>query len=203
MAPDAAAADPRSPGSAEGDFALVRASQRGDHEAFGLLVSRHAPSILSLTTRMLGHTADAEDVAQETFVAAFKALPDFKCVSKFSTWLYRIATNKCTDALRARRPESISLDAGSDESAVAWETANEETPHWELEQAELAWELDTAIQALPYLYRESFVLKHIEGLGYDEMSEVLGVHRDTLKMRVYKARTMLCQSLAHLQGAPR
>jgi RNA polymerase sigma-70 factor (ECF subfamily) len=53
---------------------------------------------------------------------------------------------------------------------------------------------------LPHLYRESFVLKHIEGLGYDEMSEILGVHRDTLKMRVYKARTMLCQSLAHLRG---
>jgi len=185
------------------DAALVRASQRGDREAFGVLVSRHAPSILSLTTRMLGQTADGEDMAQETFVAAYKALSEFKFVSKFSTWLYRIATNKCTDALRARRPENISLDATGDESSLAWETANEETPHWELEQAELAWELDTAIQALPHLYRESFVLKHIEGLGYDEMSAILGVHRDTLKMRVYRARTLLCQSLAHLDGAHR
>ena len=67
---------------------------------------------------------------------------------------------------------------------MAWETADEETPHWELEQAELAWELDKGIQALPPLYRESFVLRHVEGLGYDEMSAILGVHRDTLKMRV-------------------
>jgi RNA polymerase sigma-70 factor, ECF subfamily len=185
------------------DAALVRASQRGDREAFGMLVSRHAPSILSLTTRMLGQAADAEDVAQETFVAAYKALSRFHFDSKFSTWLYRIAANKCTDALRARRPENISLDATGDESSLAWETASEETPHWELEQAELAWELDTAIQALPHLYRESFVLKHIEGLGYDEMSAILGVHRDTLKMRVYKARTLLCQSLAHLGSAHR
>ena len=189
--------------AAADDVALVRACQRGDREAFGVLVSRHARSILSLTTRMLGQTADAEDVSQETFVAAYKALSRFQFDSKFSTWLYRIATNKCTDALRARRPENISLDAGGDESALAWETANEETPLGELEQAELAWELDTAIQALPHLYRESFVLKHIEGLGYDEMSAILGVHRDTLKMRVYKARTLLCQSLAHLDGAHR
>jgi RNA polymerase sigma-70 factor (ECF subfamily) len=188
------------------DVALVRASQRGDRDAFGVLVSRHAPSILSLTTRMLGQTADAEDVAQDTFVAAYKALADFKFVAKFSTWLYRIAVNKCTDSLRARRPDTISLDAEGDESAgnvVAWEIASGDTPHWELERAELAWELDQAIQALPILYRESFVLKHVEGLGYDEMSEILGVHRDTLKMRVYKARTLLCRSLAHLDGAKR
>ena len=131
--------------AAADDVALVRASQRGDRAAFGVLVSRHAPSILSLTMRMLGQTADAEDVAQETFVAAYKALSRFQFDSKFSTWLYRIAANKCTDALRARRPEDISLDASSDEGSLAWETANEETPHWELEQAELAWELDTAI----------------------------------------------------------
>jgi RNA polymerase sigma-70 factor (ECF subfamily) len=181
----------------------VRAAQRGDRDAFGLLVSRHASSILSVTTRMVGPIADAEDVAQEAFVAAYKALPGFQLDSKFSTWLYRIAVNKCTDWLRARRPETISFDPTGNEGAAAWETADEETPHWELEQAELAWELDKAIQALPPLYRESFVLRHVEGLGYDEMSAILGVHRDTIKMRVYKARTLLCQSLAHLAGAHR
>ena len=180
------------------DAALVRRSLGGDQEAFGVLVSRHARSILSVTSRMLGPSADAEDVAQETFVAAFKSLASFQFGAKFSTWLYRIAVNKCTDALRARRP-TVSLDEGGDESTAARETADEETPQWELEQVELAWELDKGIQALPHLYRESFVLKHIEGLGYDEMSEILGVNRDTLKMRVYKARTMLCQSLGHLR----
>ena len=180
------------------DAALVRRSLGGDQEAFGVLVSRHARSIVSVTSRMLGPSADAEDVAQETFVAAFKSLASFQFGAKFSTWLYRIAVNKCTDALRARRP-TVSLDEGGDESTAAWETADEETPQWELEQVELAWELDKGIQALPHLYRESFVLKHIEGLGYDEMSEILGVNRDTLKMRVYKARTMLCQSLGHLR----
>ncbi len=171
-----------------------------------MLVSRHARSILSVTTRMLGPAGDAEDIAQETFVAAFNALASFQLDSKFSTWLYRIAVNKCTDVLRARRPDAVPIDAtGADDrgDTVGWQPADLATPHSELEQAELAWELDNAIQALPHLYRESFVLRHIEGLGYDEMSEILGVNRDTLKMRVYKARGILCRSLSHLEGAAR
>jgi len=184
------------------DAALVHAAQRGDREAFGTLVSRYASSILNITSRMLGAAGDAEDVAQEAFVAAYRSLPGFQLGAKFSTWLYRIAVNKCHDALRARRPGTISMDVADDDGERAtWEAVDEQTPHWELEQVELAWELDQAIDALPAVYRESFVLKHIEGLGYDEMSEILGVHRDTLKMRVYKARTLLCQSLAHLAGA--
>lgn len=147
---------------------------------------------------MLGPTADAEDVAQDTFVAAFKSLSSFQFDARFSTWLYRIAINKCTDALRARRP-TVSLDETEDDHTPGWQATDEETPEWELEQVELAWELDKGIQALPHVYRESFVLRHIEGLGYDEMSAILGVHRDTLKMRVYKARTILCQSLGHLR----
>ena len=164
-----------------------------------MLVSRHARSVLSLTTRMLG-TADAEDVAQETFVSAYKALARFQFSAKFSTWLYRIAVNKCHDVLRARRPGMISLDSADGEDVVASIAADDETPYHELEQLELGWQLDKGIQALPPLYRESFVLKHVEGLGYDEMSEILGTSRDTLKMRVYKARTLLCRSLAHLEG---
>lgn len=166
-----------------------------------MLISRHAHSVLSVTTQMLG-PADAEDVAQETFVAAYKGLARFHFEAKFSTWLYRIAVNKCHDALRARRPGLVSLDGDGDDAA-AWVASEDDTPHRELEQIELAWELDRSIQSLPPLYRESFVLKHVEGLGYDEMSEILGISRDTLKMRVYKARMLLCRSLAHLEGARR
>jgi RNA polymerase sigma-70 factor (ECF subfamily) len=181
------------------EAALVQASQRGDHDAFGALVGRHARAVLSVTTRMLGPGADAEDIAQETFVAAYKALAGFKHDASFSTWLYRIAVNKCTDALRARRGDHMSIDESFDGVAI-YEPADDETPDLELERGELAWELENAIQALPPIYRESFVLKHIEGLDYEEMSEVLGVHRDTLKMRVYKARGLLCRALAHLRG---
>jgi RNA polymerase sigma-70 factor (ECF subfamily) len=189
-------------GSGSDDLALVRASQQGDRDAFGVLVARHGSSVLGVTTRILGGGAEAEDVAQETFVAAFRGLGSFQFGSKFSTWLYRIAVNKCTDALRARRSTVVSLDAEEDGQS-RWEPVDDETPYFELEQAELAGALDEALRALPHLYREAFVLKHVEGLGYDEMSVVTGVNRDTLKMRVYKARTRLCRTLAHLQGAYR
>ena len=165
-----------------------------------MLISRHAPSVFSVTTRMLGRAADAEDVAQDTFVSAYKALSRFQFESKFSTWLYRIAVNKCTDVLRARRPGHVSLDSTEGEDVDAWLAVDDDTPHGELERIELASELERGIQALPPLYRESFVLKHVEGLAYDEMSDILGVPRDTLKMRVYKARTLLCRSLSHLAG---
>jgi RNA polymerase sigma-70 factor (ECF subfamily) len=84
--------------------------------------------------------------------------------------------------------------------ADAWLAVDDDTPHGELERIELASELERGIRRCRPLYRESFVLKHVEGLAYDEMSEILGVPRDTLKMRVYKARTLLCRSLSHLAG---
>ena len=191
---------PTAADEAADDVVLVRASQRGDGEAFSVLVSRHAASILSVTSRMLGPTADAEDAAQETFVSAYRALSGFQFGAKFSTWLYRIAVNKCTYVLRARRDPPESLDASDEGGAAVREPADEATPHWELEQSELAHELERAVQELPAIYRESFVLRHVEGLGYDEMSAILGVNRDALKMRVYKARNILCRSVAHLNG---
>jgi RNA polymerase sigma-70 factor (ECF subfamily) len=180
---------------------LVLAARRGDRDAFGTLVSRHAPTVLSVTCRMLGSTSEAEDAAQDTFVSAFKALSGFQSGSKFSTWLYRIAVNKCQDVLRARRP-GVEFDADPEGAAFVL-PPDGDTPESLLEQTELAGQLDRGIQALPPLYRESFVLRHVEGLDYDEMSAILDVHRDTLKMRVYKARTILCRSLAHLVEAPR
>lgn len=190
--------------SARDDAALVQASQQGDRDAFGVLVSRHAASVLGVTRRMLGAEADAEDVAQETFVAAFRALGGFKQDAKFSTWVYRIAVNKCTDHLRARKPSTVSLDASDAEGTQAMEAVQDTTtPHVELEQVEMGRAIERALQALPSYYRESFVLRHVDGLEYGEMSEILGVHRDTLKMRVYKARLLLGESLRHLSGAHR
>jgi RNA polymerase sigma-70 factor (ECF subfamily) len=184
--------------SADADDAeLVRAAQRGDRDAFSALVTRHAPAMLSLTSRLLGPD-DAEDVAQDAFVAAYKALTTFQSGSRFSTWLYRIVVNRCTDVLRARRPANMSLGTDDADPLVAPAITVDVTPLHDLERGRLASELDRSIQALPHLYREAFVLRHIQGLDYDEMSSILSVNRDTLKMRVYKARTQLCRDLAHL-----
>ncbi len=189
--------------SQEDEHALVRAAAAGNHEAFAALVDRHASAVLSVTTRMVGNAADAQDLAQETFVSAHKALGRFQFGSKLSTWLYRIAVNKCKDWLRARRAWTVSVHEEDEDGALKWDVPDEQTPLGALVQSEVARELEQGIAGLPALYREAFVLKHIEGLDYQEMSDILGVAGDTLKMRVYKARTLLCRTLAHLEDSGR
>lgn len=179
------------------DAQLVARSLMQDHEAFGQLIDRHAASIVSLAYRMVGNRADAEDVAQDTFLAAFKSLSSFRADAKFSTWLYRIATNKCTDWLRVKRPGQGLQDVDV-EAVVDTSLAEDRTPERLLSQQQVAQELEQAIQRLPPLYREAFVLKHVEGLSYEEMQDILGVNGDTLKMRVYKGRLQLSRELAEL-----
>jgi len=180
-----------------GDADLVARSLKQDHEAFGQLIDRHATAMVNLAYRMVGNRADAEDLAQETFLSAFKSLSTFRADSKFSTWLYRIATNKCKDWLRAKRPGQGQQDVDIDE-LLDIEVAEDRTPEWLLSRQQVAQELEQAIQRLPPLYREAFVLKHIEGLSYEEMQEILGVNGDTLKMRVYKGRLQLSRELSEL-----
>ena len=179
------------------DAQLVARSLKQDHEAFGQLIDRHASTIVNLAYRMVGNRAEAEDLAQESFLAAFKALSTFRADSKFSTWLYRIAANKCKDWLRAKRPGQGQYDIDVDD-ALDYYVAEERTPERLLSQQQVAQQLDQAIQRLPPLYREAFVLKHIEGLSYEEMEAMLGVNGDALKMRVYKGRLQLSKELVAL-----
>ena len=179
---------------------LIARSLKQDPDAFGQLVERYATVIVNLAYRMVGDRTEAEDLAQETFVAAFKALPRFRAESKFSTWLYQIATNKCKDWLRAKRPgqsvHDVDIDDVLDDRVV-----EERTPERLLSQQQVAERLDRAIQRLPPLYREAFVLKHVEGLSYEEIQQIVGVNVDTLKMRVYKGRLQLSRELAELKEA--
>lgn len=177
---------------------LIARSLAQDPDAFGQLVERYATVIVNLAYRMVGDRTEAEDLAQETFVAAFKSLPAFRAESKFSTWLYRIAANKCKDWLRAKRPGQAVYDVDV-EDVLDDRVVEERTPERLLSQQQVAEQLGGAIQRLPPLYREAFVLKHVEGLSYEEMQEILGVKTDTLKMRVYKGRLQLSRELAELK----
>jgi RNA polymerase sigma-70 factor (ECF subfamily) len=188
-------------GGSDDEAKLIARSLKQDSDAFGQLVERYATVIVNLAYRMVGDRTEAEDLAQETFVAAFKALPRFRAESKFSTWLYRIAANKCKDWLRAKRPGQGAQDVDVDEVLADGVVAEERTPERLLSQQQVAAQLDRAIQRLPPLYREAFVLKHVEGLSYEEMQEILGVNGDTLKMRVYKGRLQLSRELAELKEA--
>ncbi|GKS64734.1 RNA polymerase sigma factor [Nitrospira sp.] len=180
------------------DAQLVARSLKHDHEAFGQLIERHASTIVSLAYRMVGNRAEAEDLAQEAFLTAFKALSTFRADSKFSTWLYRIGVNKCKDWLRAKRPGKGPADLDVDEALDSL-VAEMRTPERLLSQQQVATQLEDAIARLPPLYREAFVMKHVEGLRYEEMEEILGVSSDTLKMRVYKGRLQLSRDLVALR----
>lgn len=181
------------------DEQLVARSLKQDHEAFGQLIDRHASRIINLAYRMVGDRAEAEDLAQEAFLSAFKSLSTFRADSKFSTWLYRIATNKCKDWLRVKRPGMEQQDVDIDET-LDIHVADKETPERLLSQQQVAQELEQAIHRLPPLYREAFVMKHVEGMSYEEMAAILGVNSDTLKMRVYKGRLQLSRDLATLNS---
>ena len=178
------------------ETALITRCLRNDREAFGVLVERYAEPIFNLAYRMVGNHMDAKDVAQETFLAAWKSLPQFRAHARFSTWLYRIAVNKCKDCLRGRRQQDAPADAAGENLDMAELAVDYGTPEWELSRKEMGIHLEKALQAIPISYREAFLLKHVEGLSYDEMSEILGVRGDTLKMRVYKARVELRRKLA-------
>ncbi|MGE0469189.1 MAG: RNA polymerase sigma factor [Nitrospira sp.] len=185
--------------AAPDDAQLVARSLQRDQEAFGQLIDRHASAIVNLAYRMVGNRAEAEDLAQEAFLTAFKALATFRADSKFSTWLYRIGANKCKDWLRAKRPGQGPYDLDADE-VLDSHVAEHRTPEALLSQQQVAQELEQAIQRLPPLYREAFVLKHVEGLNYEEMEQILGISSHTLKMRVYKGRLQLSRDLASLNS---
>lgn len=175
---------------------IIARCLRNDREAFGVLVERYSEPILNLAYRMVGDQIEAKDLAQETFLSAWKALPQFRSSARFSTWLYRIAANKCKDRLRARRQTEESEDTLGANLDMAELAVDYGTPERELSQKEMGLHLEKALQAIPVLYREAFILKHVEGLSYEEMSEILGVRGETLKMRVYKARVELRRKLA-------
>lgn len=186
----------------EHEAILIARCQQQDHQAFGQLIDRYGGTVLNVIARMIGNQTDAQDVAQETFVAAFKSINNFRSDSRFSTWVHRIAVNKAKDYLRTqgrRQERENSKHREDDGSDPIMDIADDRTPEHGASDKETAYHVEQAIQLLSPLYREAFVLKHVEGMDYEEMTQLLGVGRDVLKMRVYKARIKLSQELGWLK----
>jgi RNA polymerase sigma-70 factor (ECF subfamily) len=171
------------------DAALVQRVLDGDVGAYATLLDRHAPVCLRYATRMLGNREDAEDAAQEAFVRAYGALARYEGRTAFRTWLFAILINRCrTLALhRSRRERRVAVD----EDAVAGATVDDPTVTTDLRE-----EIQRAIGLLDPEHREAFLLKHVEELSYDEMSDATGVGVSALKMRVSRA----CARLRDLLG---
>ena len=195
------------PAAESSDETLAAQAAAGDDTAFETLVARYQHRVFRLACRLTGET-DAPDVLQDTFLQVYRHLPAFRGESQFSTWLYRIATNVSLmlRRARARRPaESLEtflprFDADGRHTqtpdALRISTRVEEL----LDQRALAAKAHAAIERLPDLYREAFVLRDLEELSTAEVAQVLGVEPATVRQRVHRARLMVRGFLSELAG---
>jgi RNA polymerase sigma-70 factor (ECF subfamily) len=178
------------------DADLVQRTLDGDRRAFGVLVERHKNTVFGLVSRLMGPN-DTEDVAQEAFLRAYRALGTFRGDAQFTTWLYRITWNVCLDRREQRsRYQSRELSAEAiidDETDAPVEFADEDAalPDEILEAEDLRTQLAAHIDALPVHYKAVLTLYFYEQKSYDEMAEILGVPMNTVKVHLYRAKARL------------
>jgi RNA polymerase sigma-70 factor (ECF subfamily) len=190
------AAEPRAP-DVDSEEALIARCLLGDSDSFRPLVQRHQRVVFSVALRMLGARADAEDASQQAFVDAFGALDRFRSDGRknaFSTWIIRIAINRCKDVLKSKKRTEESLDAevAGGEAMFAHDTRD---PEASLAQDRQRRALERALAKVPLKYREVLVLKDVEELSYEEIREILDLPITTLKIRVVRARAMMREQL--------
>jgi len=174
------------------DRALVKAAQRGDHEAFSALVMRHQRYVYNLAYRLLQDAHEAQDLAQEAFLRAWQALETFRAESKFTTWLYRIVANLCYNRLPGLRRQ---IAQGDVEAMAALILAEGHSPASSVEAADqIAW-LHQQVEALPVKYRLVITLFYLQEMSYQEIAETLDVPLGTVKTHLFRAREQLKQQL--------
>ena len=178
------------------DLMLVERTVAGDQRAFELLVIKYQRRIERLIGRMVRDQDLVQDIAQETFIRAYRALAQFRGEAQFYTWLYRIAVNTAKKALvDMKRDPTISesaLRSGGDDddetSAIGNELTTAETPETVLAAKEIALAVNSAMEALPEELRQAVTLREIEGLSYEEIAEVMDCPIGTVRSRIFRAR---------------
>lgn len=175
------------------DEVLVSAVLRGDPDSYRILVERYQAAYLRYAIRMLPSRPVAEDIVQDGFVVAYEALATCEHPERFAAWCFHIIRNRCHDYLRS--PSSRMAEPEDLESLAA----AEEDPEQEMERADLRMAIVRAVEALPPLLREAFVLHHQEALTYPQMAERLDASESALKMRVKRAREALQERLADFE----
>ena len=186
--------------SKEPDRLLVERIQRGDKAACAECIEQHSPGVYRMALRLTGNVADAEDVVQETFLSAFKAIDKFEGRSSLATWLYRITHNAALMRLRRKQPDQVSVD---DEEVFGegMEVPSQLhdwccLPERDFETSEARVEMEQAIRTLPEKLRVVFVMRELEGLSTEETAQVLGVSIAVVKTRLHRARLQLRERLS-------
>ena len=177
---------------------IVRQVLEGDVNAFEDLVTEHEKGVYAIAQRMTGNAEDAADMTQETFIKAYNSLSSFRGDSKFSVWLYRIATNVCLDFLRSRsRKPTVSLSMEDDDGEeTQMDIADEsQSPEQLLERGLTRDAVRRGLKSLSPEYRQILLLREIQGLSYEEIAEALTLEVGTVKSRIFRARKRLCAFL--------
>ncbi len=191
-------------GDREVDQQLVERAQRGDKHAFELLVTKYQRRLGRLISRFVRNAAEAEDLTQEAFIKAYRALPAFRGDSAFYTWLYRIGINTAKNFLLAQgrsAPTSTPFDA---EEAEAFEDAallhEVATPENELMSKQVVEVVNSSLQQLPEDLRTALTLREIEGMSYEEIAAVMNCPIGTVRSRIFRAREVVAANLRPLLG---
>jgi RNA polymerase sigma-70 factor, ECF subfamily len=177
---------------------LVRRAQKGDQDAFAMLVDQHQNYVYNLAMRVLKDENEALDLTQETFVRAWTALPNFRGQSRFRTWLYRITTNLCYNCLPNLRR---SLNELGDDVLEKMPETNFDNPAREFESEETRAHLHQAIDELEANYKLLIILRYQNELSYDEIASTLNLPLGTVKTGIYRAKEQLRKVLAQLENS--
>ena len=172
------------------DKQLVQRAQRGDLRAFDLLVLKYQGRIAALVSRYVSDPGEAEDVTQEAFIKAFRALEQFRGDSAFYTWLYRIAANAAKNYLvaKGRRPRADATIEDAEGFDDGWLLAESSSPEAVAMGDELAGVVGAAMRALPDELRSALTLRELDGLSYDDIADVLECPVGTVRSRIFRAR---------------
>jgi RNA polymerase sigma-70 factor, ECF subfamily len=188
--------------AADADALLIERFKRGDVQAFEMLVVKYQRRIERLIARMVRDTDLVQDIAQETFIRAHRALPQFRGDSAFYTWLYRIAVNSAKKALSDMKRDPVVTEAAlavrdddDETSRTQAELTDGETPESLLASKEIAATVNAAIEALSEDLRQAITLREIEGLSYEEIAEAMNCPIGTVRSRIFRAREAIAERL--------
>jgi RNA polymerase sigma-70 factor (ECF subfamily) len=183
----------------ESDLVLVKRVQRGDKSAFDLLVRKYQHKVVKLVLRYVRNPAEAEDIAQEAFIKAYRALPQFRGDSAFYTWMYRIAINTAKNSLasRDRSPIAYDLDLTDNEEShrVQTKLQDPDTPEGLALTEEIRGIVNSAIEGLPEELKTAIVLRELDGLSYEEIAAAMECPVGTVRSRIFRAREAIDKRL--------
>jgi len=186
------------------DRMLVERAREGDKRAFELLVEKYHRRLLRLLSRMIRNPEEVEDVAQETFIKAYRALPQFRGDAAFYTWLYRIGVNTAKNFLVQRNKSFPTLSErmghDDDDNGERFEVEDINTPESELLSKQVAYAVNEAVEALPEELRVAITLREMEGMSYEEIAEAMNCPIGTVRSRIFRAREAVATKLRPILG---